>query len=185
MHHHGYLWTGSRQRLDREGHRRPPHPDPPPPPAGDTDTDGHKLNQRYREAAAEFRSGELPPMETALWLSKPRSLVQGTWDEPKEAADWLGEQLAEYAPRFLSDTDRDSARQAALVASAAERLGRGGDVSHGFCLEPPSFLSVALVCCSPNRAAPQLGCPLGSGRQSLSRSHAVDMSRTAPTASSR
>ncbi|MFE7624419.1 hypothetical protein [Streptomyces sp. NPDC057509] len=160
MHHHGYLWTGSRERLDREGDRRPPHLDPPPLPAGEDDKDGHKLNQRYREAAAEFRSGDLPPMETALWLMKPPVLIRGTWDEPKEAAEWLGEQLAEYAPRFMSGADRDSNRLAILVGSAAEQLGRGGDASHGFYLERPSFLSLALVSCSPNRTAPELGCPL-------------------------
>ncbi|MEU1019316.1 hypothetical protein [Streptomyces sp. NPDC005898] len=159
MHHHGYLWTGPRERFDQEGNRRPPHPNPPPLPAGEDDKDGHKLNQRYREAAAEFRSGDLPPMETALWLMKPPALIQATWDEPKEAAAWLGDRLAEYALRFMSDADRDSTRLAILVNSAAERLGWGGDVSHGFYLERPSFLSLALVCCSPNRAAPGLDCP--------------------------
>lgn len=127
---------------------------------GDDDTDGHKLNQRYREAAAEFRTGDLPPMETALWLTKPGRLVRGTWQEPKDAAAWLGEQLTAYAPRFLSESDRDSTRLAVLVNSAAEQLGWGGDVSHGFYLERPAFLSVALVTCSPNRAAPDAPCPV-------------------------
>ncbi|MCF3120822.1 hypothetical protein IPZ68_14070 [Streptomyces arenae] len=158
MHHHGYLWTGDKKRFDKEGHRRPPGA-PPPPPMGDDDTDGHRLNQRYKEAAAEFRTGDLPPMETSLWLAKPGRHVRGTWEEPKEAAEWLGEQLAEYAPRFASESDRDSTRLTLLVNSAAERLGRGGGVSHGFYLERPSFLSVALVCCSPNRAMPDLPCP--------------------------
>nr|MDT0524485.1 hypothetical protein [Streptomyces sp. DSM 41633] len=67
MHYHGYLWTGDKKRFDKEGHRRPPGA-PPPPPTGDNDTDGHRLDQRYREAVAEFRTGDLPPMETALWL---------------------------------------------------------------------------------------------------------------------
>ncbi len=107
----------------------------------------------------EFRTGDLPPMETALWLMKPGRLVRGTWEEPKEAAEWLGQRLAEYAPRFASESDRDSTRLALLVHCAAERLGWGGDVSHGFYLERPAFLSVALVTCSPNRAAPDLACP--------------------------
>ncbi|MYW10976.1 hypothetical protein GT034_21890 [Streptomyces sp. SID2563] len=160
MHHHAYLWTGSRERLDQEGNRRPPHPDPPPLPAGADDKDGHRLNQRYREAAAEFRSSDLPPMETALWLMKPPALIRATWDGPREAAEWLGERLAEYAPRFMSGADRDSRRLGVLVTSTADRLGRGGDVSHGFYLERPSFLSLALVSCSPNRTAPELSCPL-------------------------
>lgn len=160
MHHHGYLWTGSRARLDREGHRRPPHPVPPPPPTGEDDTDGHTLNHRYREAAAEFQSGDLPPMETAYWLMKPPTLIHGTWDEPMKAAEWLGERLREYAPRFASRGDGDSTRLATLVHSAAERLGWGGDVTHGFYLERPSYLSLALVCCSPHRGRPELSCPL-------------------------
>ncbi len=153
MHHHGYLWTGPKQRFDDEALRRPPHPDPPP-------ADGKpELIQRYREVKAEFPVVELPPLATAYWLIKPEKLVRGTWEEPKEAAEWLGERLAEYAPRFASEPDRDSTRLALLVNSAAERLGRGGDVSCGFYLERPSYLSLALVTCSPNRAMPDLSCP--------------------------
>ncbi|GLF97260.1 hypothetical protein [Streptomyces yaizuensis] len=160
MHYHGYLWTGDKKRFDKEGHRRPPGA-PPPPPAGDDDTDGLRLNQRYKEAFAEFRTGDLPLMETALWLMKPGRLVRGTWREPKDAAAWLGEQLTEYAPRFLSESERDSTWLTTLVNTGAERLSRGGDVSHGFYLERPSFLSVALVTCSPNRVAPDTPCPVG------------------------
>lgn len=153
MHHHGYLWTGSKQRFDDEALRRPPHPDPPP-------ADGKpELMQRHREVKAEFPVVDLPPLETAYWLIKPEKLVRGTWKEPKEAAEWLGQRLAEYAPRFASESDRDSTRLALLVNSAAERLGWGGDVAHGFYLERPSYLSLALVCCSPNRAMPDLPCP--------------------------
>ncbi|MFS0694479.1 hypothetical protein [Streptomyces nitrosporeus] len=152
MHHHGYLWTGSKQRFDDEALRRPPHPDPPP-------ADKPDPIQRYREVKAEFPTVDLPPLETAHWLIKPAKLVRGTWEEPEEAAEWLGQQLAEYAPRFSSESDRDSTRLALLVCSAVERLGRGGDVSHGFYLLRPAFLSVALVTCSPNRAAPDLACP--------------------------
>lgn len=90
---------------------------------------------------------------------KPGSVVRGTWDEPKEAADWLGERLAEYAPRFDSDAERDTVRLASLVNSAAKQLSWGGDVSLGFYLERPSYVSLALVTCSPNRATPGLRCP--------------------------
>ncbi|MFG2501340.1 hypothetical protein ACGFSB_24405 [Streptomyces sp. NPDC048441] len=75
------------------------------------------------------------------------------------AADWLGEQLVAYAPRFDAGADRDPARLAVLVGSAAERLSWGGDLAHGFYLERPSFLSLALVSCTPNRSMPQLACP--------------------------
>ncbi|NUK23962.1 hypothetical protein HRW23_13260 [Streptomyces lunaelactis] len=129
MHHHGYLWTGPKQRFDKEGLRRTP------------------------------RASDLPPMETAHWLMKSASSIQGTWQEPKEAAAWLGDRLAEYEHRFTSQTDCDGNRLTLLVNSTSERLGWGGDVSFGFYLEHPVFLSMALVTCSPNRTAPELGCP--------------------------
>ncbi|MDT3725710.1 hypothetical protein ROS62_12765 [Streptomyces sp. DSM 41972] len=153
MHHHAYLWTGSKARFDDETLRRPPHPDPPP--AGSRP----ELIERYRLVAAEFRTSDLPPLETAYWLVKPRTLVRGTWDEAKEAADWLGERLAEYAPRFAAEHDRGPVRLARLVEAAAERLRAGGDVSYGRYLERPSYLALAVVTCSPNHAVPELPCP--------------------------
>ncbi|MFE0426616.1 hypothetical protein ACFW15_30410, partial [Streptomyces sp. NPDC058953] len=101
MHHHGYLWTGSKQRFDDEALRRPPPPAPPP---GDGKPE---LIRRHKEVKAEFPVVDLPPLETAYWLIKPAGLVIGTWHEPKEAAAWLRERLTEYAPRFLSQSDRD------------------------------------------------------------------------------
>ncbi|MGW0533602.1 hypothetical protein [Streptomyces sp. NPDC003032] len=153
MHHHGYLWIGPKQRFDEDALRRPPPPHPPP------EGSRPELAQRHREVKAEFPVVDLPPMETAYWLIKPEKLIRGTWEEPKEAADWLGERLAEYAPRFDSMPYRDPARLAMLVGSAAGRLGWGGDVAHGCYLERPSLLFVALVCCSPNRSRPELACP--------------------------
>ncbi|MFI7408128.1 hypothetical protein ACIBU0_05585 [Streptomyces sp. NPDC049627] len=159
MHHHGYLWTGPKERFDNEALRRPPHPEPPPPPAPNDPT-GERQLQRYREVAAEFPTSDLPPLETAYWLVKPRSLIRGTWDEAKEAAAWLGERLAEYAHRFAYEKDRETGRLRRLVHSAAERLVTGADVSYGFYLERPAYLSLAVVTCSPNRSMPTLSCPL-------------------------
>lgn len=153
MHHHGYLWIGPKQRFDDEALRRPPPPHPPP------DGSRPELVQRYREVRAEFPLVDLPPLETAYWLIKPEKLIRGTWEEPKEAAAWLGERLAEYAPHFDGEADRGRTRLVVLADSAAERLGWGGDVSHGHYLERPSFLSLALVSCSPNRSMPELTCP--------------------------
>ncbi|GAA3827752.1 hypothetical protein ACFS5L_30390 [Streptomyces phyllanthi] len=154
MHHHGYLWTGPKQRFDQEALRRPPHPDPPPPGTRP------ELIQRYREVSAEFPTSDLPPLETAYWLIKPSSLVRGTWDEAKEAAAWLEERLAEYAPRFASETERDTTHLALLIDSTAERLESGTDVTLGFYLERPSYFSVSVVTCSPNRSRPELACPV-------------------------
>ena len=154
MHHHGYLWTGPKVRFDQEALRRPPHPEPPPPGSRP------ELIQRYREVASEFPTCDLPPLETAYWLIKPRSLVRGTWPGPTDAATWLSGQLAAYEPRFTSETQRDAGHLSRLVASAAERLGSGGDASYGFYLERPLYLSLALVACSPNPTRPDLTCPL-------------------------
>lgn len=103
---------------------------------------------------------DLPPLETAYWLIKPPSFVRATWEEAKEAASWLGEQLAENAFRFASEAERDATRLARLVNSAAERLESGADVSLGFYLERPSYLSLALVTCSPNRSKHEIPCPV-------------------------
>ncbi|GAA3798584.1 hypothetical protein GCM10022403_035480 [Streptomyces coacervatus] len=154
MHHHGYLWTGAKERFDQEALRRPPHPDPPP--AGSRP----ELIQRYREVAAEFPIVDLPPLETAYWLIKPRSLVRSTWDEAKDAAAWIREQLAEHAHRLACTHDRNAARLDMLVESAAERLDTGADVSYGLYLERPSYLHLAVVTCSPNHSKPTLPCPL-------------------------
>ncbi|OWA24458.1 hypothetical protein B9W61_12180 [Streptomyces sp. CS057] len=162
MHHHGYLWTGSRQAFDREGDRRPPADRPPPPPTGEDDKDGHRLIRRYREAAAEFRTGSLPPIRIAHWLLKPAGLVCGTWKEPKEAAAWLDDRLREYASRFDSHQEQEPDYLSTRVNGALERLSWGGDVSWGIYLARPSYLSLAVVTCSPNRAEPHTPCPVGA-----------------------
>ncbi|MFI1362569.1 hypothetical protein [Streptomyces griseochromogenes] len=153
MHHHGYLWVGAKERFDQEALRRPPYPEPPP--------TGSKpeLIQRYREVAAEFPTVDLPPLETAYWLVKPRPLIRGTWGEAKEAADWIGARVAEYAPRFSSDRDGNFTDVALLINYTTGKLSSGADVSLGFYLERPSYLSLAVVTCSPNRTKPELLCP--------------------------
>lgn len=157
MHHHGYLWVGAKHRFDQEALRRPAHPQPPP--AGSKP----ELIQRYREVTAEFPIADLPPLETAYWLVKPGSLVRGTWDEAKDAAAWVGACVAEYASRFASAWERSFIDRAVLVNSVTERLSSGCDASFGFYLERPSYLSIAVVTCSPNRSKPELACPVGQG----------------------
>ncbi|MFF8955756.1 hypothetical protein [Streptomyces sp. NPDC014894] len=157
-HIHGYLWSGSKQRFDQDALRRPPHPEPPPAARSD-DVAGQRLVERYREAAAEFPVADLPPISTAHWLLKRSGLIRDTWSEPEGAAGWLGERLAEYAPRFAAVDERAAPRLARLVDSAADRLGRGGDVSLGFYLERPAFLSVALVICLRAGDRPEDRCP--------------------------
>ncbi|OYP17303.1 hypothetical protein CFC35_24685 [Streptomyces sp. FBKL.4005] len=165
MHHHGYLWTGPKERFDDEALRRPPHPEPPPPPGPD-DPAAERLFRRYRDVASEFPVVDLPPLETAYWLIKPRSLIRGSWSDPEEAAVWLGERLDEFASRFANDWEREGGWLSARVDSAAERLRCGGDVSLGVYLEHPAFLSLAVVTCSPNSGRGELPCPAaGNGGQ--------------------
>ncbi|MFJ7592640.1 hypothetical protein ACIQZO_35755 [Streptomyces sp. NPDC097617] len=153
MHHHGYAWVGEKAAFDKEGLRRPPGEQP-------TATSPEDVRQRHRQAAAEFPYSDLPPLQTAHWLMKPASLVRGTWEEPKEAGEWVGLQLAQFAPRFGSIQDAEATRLVLLVKSAVERLTWGGDVSLGHYLSGKVFHSVAVVTCSPNRAERHLPCPL-------------------------
>ncbi|WP_066944878.1 hypothetical protein [Streptomyces lushanensis] len=152
MHHHGYAWVGEKKTFDMESVRRPPG-------QGPAATSEQEVHDRYREAVAVFPTTDLPPIQTAHWLMKPPSLIRGTWEEPKEAGEWLGLQLTEFAPRFASEQDREVTRLVFLVRSAVERLAWGGDVSRGHYLKGTVFYSVALVTCSPNRADPELPCP--------------------------
>ncbi|MFF4159424.1 hypothetical protein [Streptomyces sp. NPDC001678] len=155
MHFHGYLWVGDKAVFDKESVRRPP------PSVEPVATSPPDVVERYREAVAEWRVTEVPPLETAYWLVKSAGLIRGTWEHPKEAAGWLGERLGEYAQRFASDSDRETPRLAQKVCNAANTLGWGGDVAVGFYLGRPLFLSLAVVPCSPNRGAPGRGCPAG------------------------
>ncbi|MFE0425131.1 hypothetical protein, partial [Streptomyces sp. NPDC058953] len=84
----------------------------------------------------------------------------GTGQAPRDGAASLRERTTVNAPGFLSQSHPDSERLALLPTNARDRLAQGGDVSHGFYLERPSYLSLALVCCFPNRARPELHCPV-------------------------
>ncbi|MFC8275195.1 hypothetical protein ACFUJR_22155 [Streptomyces sp. NPDC057271] len=152
MHHHGYAWVGEKKTFDKESIRRPAGQAP-------TASSEMEVHDRYREAVAVFPNTDVPPIQTAHWLMKPPSMIRGTWEEPKEAGEWLGLQLAEFAPRFASEQDREVTRLALLVKGAVERLAWGGDVALGHYLKGTVFHSVALVTCTPNRAAPDLPCP--------------------------
>lgn len=155
MHIHAYSWLGEKELFDRDALRR--LPDRPRPPVTPEDQEYH------RHLVDAFRRSELPPMETAHWLLKAPGLIRETFGEPKDAAAWLGRQLTEHAPGFHSQQEADTARLARVVASAADTLARGGDVSVGFYVGRTSFLSLALVTCSPNRFAPGVPCPRGNG----------------------
>ncbi|WP_069873262.1 hypothetical protein [Streptomyces malaysiensis] len=155
MHIHAYSWLGEKELFDREARRRLPDRRRPPVTAED--------EEHYRTLLETFRRSELPPLETSLWLLKSPTLIRATFEEPKDAAAWLGRELTEHAPGFLSHQEADTARLARLarlVTTAADRLTHGTDVSFGFYLGRTSFLSLALVTCTPNAWMPDLRCPL-------------------------
>jgi hypothetical protein len=151
-HIHGYAWLGEKATFDKESLRRPPAS---PPTAGSPSD----VIERYRSAVAEYPTADVPPLQTAHWLMKPASMIRGTWQEPEEAGEWLGLQLAEFAPRFAAEGEREATRLVLLVKAAVESLAHGGDVSLGHYLKGTVFHSVALVTCSPNRTSPGLPCP--------------------------
>ncbi|MEE1804162.1 hypothetical protein PUR57_36740 [Streptomyces sp. JV176] len=152
MHIHGYAWLGEKTTFDKESLRRPPGSPP-------TSSSPLDLIERYRASVTDFPITDVPPLQTAHWLMKRASVIRGTWQEPKEAGEWLGLQLHEFAPRFASAGEREETRLAHLRNSAVERLAEGGDVSLGHYLRGTVFHSVALVTCSPNRSSPGLPCP--------------------------
>src|SRR5687768_6860140 len=80
-----------------------------------------------------FRVTDQPPALLAFRVRESTPL-RG----PQQAQRPIHARLAEYAPRFAAEADRDIARLARLVDAAAERLGAGADVSYGHYLERPS-----------------------------------------------
>ncbi|MFE7131190.1 hypothetical protein ACFVIM_10055 [Streptomyces sp. NPDC057638] len=152
MHIHGYAWLGEKADFDQDSLRRPPGPAPTP-------SSPPEVAERHRRATTEFPVTEIPPIQTAHWLLKPPPLVRGTWYEPKEAGEWLAQRLAEFAPRFSTAAEHETARHDRLVRAAVERLATGRDVSLGHYLRGTLFHSLALVTCSPNGTHPHIRCP--------------------------
>ncbi|WP_267133672.1 hypothetical protein [Streptomyces sp. WAC 00631] len=179
MHFHGYLWVGEKAEFDKESRRRLPVE---PWPGADPDTSAQRA-ALHRTLTEEFLRSPLPPIEVALWLLKPAHLVAGSWDGAESAAAWLGARLEEYAPRREPLLDGRTAHLRGLVGRLTGTLLRGGDVSLGYYLGPPAFLSLAVVACSPNRAAPGLPCPERADGRAPLRSRGPD-SGSAPAPAS-
>ncbi|NJQ01859.1 hypothetical protein [Streptomyces zingiberis] len=155
MHFHGYQWVGEKSEFDRESRRRLPVE---PWPSTDA-VAGAERSEAYHVLTEEFLNSPVPPVEVALWLLKPAELVSGSWERADDAAGWLGARLAAYAPRFEPDADRSPAHLRGLVGRLTGTLQHGGDVSLGYYLGTPVFLSLAVVACSPERAEAGLPCP--------------------------
>ncbi|MGK5533569.1 hypothetical protein [Streptomyces sp. URMC 129] len=132
MHIHAYAWLGEKAVFDKEALRRMPTPLRPPVTAEE--------QERYRARVDAFRKADVPPVEVANWLVKDPRFVRATFERAEDAVTWLVEQGGQ-------------------AGSAVERLGQGRDVGVGVYVGRVSFLSLALVTCSPNAAAPLARCP--------------------------
>ncbi|MFI7125172.1 hypothetical protein ACIBQ1_05720 [Nonomuraea sp. NPDC050153] len=129
MHWHAYRWTGNGADRNNEAERRPSSPD--------------------------FPASLLPPMRIGDWLAKPASRVAATFDDVRQAREWLA---AEYRkvrdvlllPEGIPLEDR--------LEYALDALPRGVDVQWGEWLQGARFASIGVVCC-PNRHLPH-PCPI-------------------------
>ena len=131
-HHHGYTWLGSGRELGKDGPRRPAH--------------------------GEFALSRVPPLELAHWLLKSPALVQGTWRDPQQAADWWGARVRAHGDALLP---HDRQQVSTRTQAAARAVAGGEDVAGGWWLAGGRFLSVCLIGCSPHRFRPEACCPVG------------------------
>ncbi|MFE1959840.1 hypothetical protein [Streptomyces sp. NPDC059479] len=129
-HHHAYVWIGHGDVLVKPGdaHRRPGHP--------------------------EFPSAHVMPLESADWLLKAPTLIEATFTEAEEAADWYAEQMAQHsdalAGTYAPVPDR---------TETVRRLAAHEDIVGGWWLTGGRFLSINLIACSPHRVRREYVCP--------------------------
>lgn len=131
MHWHGYEWIGRGMDRANEAERRPTSPD--------------------------FLRSLLPPMRTGDWLLKPRARIGGTFDDVKEALDWL-EDRYNLVRSSLLHRDRLSIEE--RRQNAHDSLTVGVDVVWAEWMLAGQFVSLTMVCC-PNRHVKH-PCPLGA-----------------------
>ncbi|MFF2039420.1 hypothetical protein ACFVVX_03245 [Kitasatospora sp. NPDC058170] len=81
LHWHSYSWVGSKRPDDAE--RRPPE---------------------VQNGVRPVWSSPVPPLEVMHWLAKSATLIRLTTNDPAEAMEWLGKQLAD-SPAPETDLD--------------------------------------------------------------------------------
>ncbi|MEU9777277.1 hypothetical protein [Streptomyces sp. NPDC047968] len=144
----------------KEGGRRPPHPNGPP---MVTDPEDKKLQQvldRYREAAAEFQTGNVPPLMTGHWLLRKNQVAADrTWTDMGVAIAWLTKHYEANPPYERADGLHAYGSLESKLEYAADVLLRGVDVSWVHYTGSKNLWSVNVVCC-PNRFHPDIPCPL-------------------------
>lgn len=160
-HWHGYgPWIGPPKVYAQEGNRRPAHPNGAPVPSGPDDKQTQRVLDRYREAAADFQNGTVPPLMTGHWLMKrSHAAIDRTWTDVSDAVVWLNKNYSENPPFERDDGKRAYSDLDGKIAYSREALRLGTDVSWVYYLQSQNLLSMQVVCC-PNHFHPDLACPL-------------------------
>lgn len=160
-HWHGFgPWIGPSAVYGKEGGRRPPHPNGPPSVLDSEDKRQQAVLDRYREAAAEFQTGNVPPTMTGYWLMKKHQVsADRTWADPAIALAWLTKQYEANTPFERADGLQTYSGLDTKLEYATDVLPRGVDVSWVYYTPSKSLISFSVVCC-PNRFHPQIPCPL-------------------------
>ncbi|WP_245703366.1 hypothetical protein [Streptomyces lushanensis] len=94
------------------------------------------------------------PLESADWLLKAPALIEATFTEAGEAADWYTGQLA-----WHSDTLSGTYAPVADPIEVVRRLAAREDIVGGWWLTGGRFLSLGLIACSPHRVRREYICP--------------------------
>ncbi|MDH2393184.1 hypothetical protein QCN29_31300 [Streptomyces sp. HNM0663] len=114
---------------------------------------------RYREAASEFQSGNVPPTMTGYWLMK-KHLVSAdrTWTNVGVALAWLTKHYEANPPFQRTDGLQAYCGLDWKLEYAEDVLPRGVDVSWVYYMPSENLTSYSVVCC-PNRFHPEIPCP--------------------------
>lgn len=115
---------------------------------------------RYREAAHEFQTSNLPPLMTGHWLLKAtQSAADRTWTNVDVALAWLTKRYREAPPFERGDGEAASCTLDNKLEYAADVLPRGVDVSWVHYVASQNIVSLSVVCC-PSHFHPEISCPL-------------------------
>ncbi|MCX3058567.1 hypothetical protein [Streptomyces beihaiensis] len=160
-HWHGYgPWVGDPKTYAQEGSRRPPHPNGPPSVTDPEDKKQQQVLDRYREAAAEFQTGNVPPTMTGYWLTKKsQTSADRTWADVDIALEWLTKKYEENPPFERADGLQAYSSLDTKLEYASDVLPFGVDVSWVYYTPAKNLMSFSVVCCL-NRFHPEIPCPL-------------------------
>ncbi|MGW4224793.1 hypothetical protein ACWEG1_15200 [Streptomyces bauhiniae] len=160
-HWHGYgPWIGPSSAYFNEGNRRPAHPNGPPMVTDPQDSKQQALLDRYREAAAEFQNGNVPPLMSGHWfLKRDQAIAESTWIDVDVVLAWMSKHYEAHPPFVRPDGSPAYISLDAHLNYAADVLPLGVDVSWVHYTPSKQMFSLSVVCC-PNRHHPEFSCPL-------------------------